>query len=104
MLQAAATVTSVDVDGGTLQLEGDYTVTTLNQTAGTVNDNHRKAGGNAVTTLNLLGGTYNTKGSNEARTVATLNLSVGAVLAADGGVMTFTARNFPGGPYTVGVT
>ena len=104
VLQAAATVTTVDVDGGTLQLEGDYTVTTLNQTAGTVTDNHRKASGNAITTLNLLGGTYNTKGNNEARTVATLNLSVGAILAADGGVMTFTARNFPGGPYTVAVT
>jgi hypothetical protein len=104
VLQAAATITTVDVDGGTLQLEGDYTVTTLNQTAGTVTDNHRKTSGNAITTLNLQGGTYNAKGSNEARTVATLNLSVGAILQADGGVMTFTARNFPGGPFTVAVT
>lgn len=78
VLQAAATVTSVDVDGGTLQLEGDYTVTTLTQTGGTVTDNHRKTSGNAITTLNLQGGTYNAKGSNEARTVATLNLSAGA--------------------------
>ncbi len=61
MLQAAATVTSVDVDEGTLQLEGDYTVTTLTQTAGTVTDNHRKTSGNTITTLNLQGGTYNAK-------------------------------------------
>lgn len=104
VLQAAATVTSVKVDGGTLQLEGDYTITTLTQTAGTVMDNHRKAGGNAITTLAVQGGTYNAKGSSEARTVATLNLSVGAILQADGGVMTFTARNFPSGPYTMAVT
>ncbi len=36
--------------------------------------------------------------------MATLNLSVGAILQADGGVMTFTTRNFPGGPYTAAIT
>ncbi|MGH8569262.1 MAG: hypothetical protein ACREXU_14955, partial [Gammaproteobacteria bacterium] len=103
VMQAAATVTTVNVDGGSLQLEGDYTVTTLNVTAGTVIDNHIKTSGNSITTLNHDGGTVNLKGSNEARTIGTLNLKPGATLAADGGVVTFTTRNFPAGPYTLSV-
>lgn len=75
--QAAATVTTSTVNGGTLQTEGAFTTTTLNQTGGTVTQN---ATGTAITAANIYGGTLDFTGSNQARTVTTLTVYRGATV------------------------
>jgi len=57
----------------TYEQSGDYTVTTMNVTGGTVNCNHIKTSSNAITTLNLTAGTVDATKSREARTWATVN-------------------------------
>lgn len=79
----AATVTTVNVDGGTLTTEGDATITTLNVNAGTCNANHIKSGGNAITTANVDGGTLDGQASTEARTWATVNFDSGTIKGND---------------------
>lgn len=93
LLQAAATVTSVACDGGTLTIEGDFTITTMTMRDGICFDNHLKTGGNCVTTLNLDGGTLDMQRSRLARTVATLNHEGGTLLANDN--LTITTYNEP---------
>ena len=57
MLQAAATVTSVDVHGGELEIAGyDYLITALNVHGGEVNDYHVNTGADEWTTVNVYGG------------------------------------------------
>lgn len=100
-LEAAATVTKVDADGGRLQIEGDFTITTLNARGAEVIDNHIKTGGNSVTTLNLENGsTYDLSQSLEARTLATVNTDHGVTLVANESV-TLTTLNRPGGKVTI---
>jgi hypothetical protein len=82
---AAATVTLVEVAGGTLEIRGDFTITTLDVYNGMVADNHVKAGGNSVTTANLRGGTLDLQQISESRTYATLNY-YGGVLRASGAI------------------
>jgi hypothetical protein len=77
----AATLTKLEVWGGTLELRGDYTITTLDLYRGTVDDKHTKAGGNAVTTCNLYGGSLNLQGTAAARTYSALNYYGGQLLA-----------------------
>src|SRR3990172_2738003 len=66
-------VTTVEVNGGQLTTEGDYTITTMNANAGTVRPNNIKTAGNAITTLNIDGGTVDGTKSTRARTWATVN-------------------------------
>ncbi len=87
---AAATVTSIDITGGTLTVEGDFTVTTLNVDGGTVSDNHLKTSGNAITTANVRDGALNLQGSDIARTIATLVHTGGEV--RDNPAVTFTTH------------
>jgi len=101
ILQAAATVTKVDVNNGILTIEGDYTITTLNHRSGRVYDNHIKTGGNSVTTLNLSNdASYDMSRTNEARTIATVNTDVGVSLVLNDSV-TLTTNNRPAGTYTL---
>lgn len=76
-LSAAATITSVDVLGGTLRIVGyDYLITTLNVYDGTVIDSHENTGGAEWTTINAFGGTLelplSTAGTARAFTTANL--------------------------------
>jgi formylmethanofuran dehydrogenase subunit C len=89
---AAATITEVEVNGGTLEIRGDFTITTLDQRGGVVDDRHIKTGGNAITTCDLWGGTLTLQGTAEARTIGTLNYYAGT-LKADGDVITLTTLN-----------
>jgi hypothetical protein len=92
IMGAAATITEVEVNGGTLEIRGDVTITTLDQRGGVVDDRHIKTGGNAITTCDLWGGTLNLQGTAEARTIGTLNFYAGT-LKADGDVITLTTLN-----------
>ena len=93
VLRAAGTITTVSAYGGSLLIEGDYTITTLNVNGSTVKDNHFKTGGNAVTTANFYekGGSIDFSGSNVARTYATTNLKQGAAMKFDKSIVTFTS-------------
>ncbi len=104
VLNAAATVAKVTVDGGTLTMEGDYVLTALDLNNGTVYDNHIKTAGNAITTANLNGGTLDLSQSMGARTLATVNLGLGATLTGDDDIVTITTLNEPDGPYTIAVS
>lgn len=89
---AAAAISEVEVNGGTLEIRGDLTITTLDIRGGVVDDRHIKSGGNAITTCDLWAGTLNLQGTSEARTIATLNYYAGT-LKADGDVVTLTSLN-----------
>lgn len=80
-LDAAATVTLAEVNGGELDVVGDgYAVTTMTVTAGTVRDKHTHS--SAVTgTLNANGGQIDLSLTDVARTVTTLNVGNGRVKA-----------------------
>ena len=94
-LSAAATVTLIKVDGGTLELLGeDYTVTTLTVGGGTVTDKHQSTGV-AVTTLNLNGGEVDASKSELARTYTTLNHEGGTLVS--NAALTVTTYNEPQG-------
>lgn len=82
----AATVTSIELYSGRLQIEGDQIVTTLDVHGG---DCHHAAGAN-VTTANARGGNLFFEG-DEARTVSTLNLYRGATVQYDDGTVTVSA-------------
>ena len=93
-LNAAADITSVQTDGGTLLLEGDYTVTTFTQNGGTTTDNHTD-GTAIITTLNLNGGTLDLTGRRLAsRTITTVNHEGGS-LQADYSKLVITTWNEP---------
>ena len=96
LLQAAATIATVTVDGGTLTVEGDFTVTLLEVTGGTVNANHIKTGGNAITTADLFGGTLTGTGSTKSRTWSAVTMRAGSSMIMDGAAVTVTtlAGNF----------
>lgn len=102
VIQAAATVAGVTVEGGELSTEGDYTITTLEVTGGSVFANHIKTSGDAITTANLKGGTLSALRSNESRTWATVNPD-GGTLAADADVLTISTLNQPSDVYTMQV-
>jgi hypothetical protein len=96
VLNAAATVTSVVVHGGQLDIVGDdYTITTLTVNDGEVNDSHRATGAE-WTTVNLLGGTLDLTGTQEARTITTLNPD-GGTLSAPFDELTITTLDKPAG-------
>jgi len=105
VMNGAATVTALDVTGGTLRTEGDYTITTINLDGGTINCNHIKTAGNAITTLNLSGGVIDGNGNGEARTWATVNMTLpGGAIRADGNVVTITTLNEPADRYSLTLT
>lgn len=103
LLKAAATITKVEVNGGVLVTEGDYTVTTLEQNAGTTTANHIKTAGTEITTCNLKGGTLDMTGSNEARTIGTLNPD-GGTLKMDDAIVTVSTWNEPSGLKTISIS
>ena len=89
-------MTLVRVSGGVLQIEGDFTITTLDNIGdGEIIDNHTKTAGNAVTTANNTSGTLDLTQSGDARTYNTLEHSANATLSADLGVVTINNLNFP---------
>lgn len=102
-LQSAGTITTVEIDGGTVSSEGDYLITTVTvANAGLYNSNHINSGGNAITTMNInLNGELNTLGNSEPRTFGTLNISVGGTLSADKDILTVTTFEEPSGKYTL---
>jgi len=103
LMQLAATLTTLELAGGILTTEGDYTITTATVADGELRANQIKTAGNAFTTLNLYGGTCDFQRSSRARTVATLNRRKGT-LKAHSDVLTITTRNQPEDLYTESVT
>lgn len=103
-LNAAATITTADVLGGTLTTDGDFIITTLNINGGAVlNLNHVNASA-VITTLNYLGAaTVDTTKSSKDRTVTNINLKAGAVLKADNSRFTITNLAFPTNDYQLSV-
>jgi hypothetical protein len=105
IIDAAGTVSSVRVTGGSLELTGDYQVTTLQIDAGTVTDNHINSGGDSVVTANLDAGELALNISGDARTYTTLNQAVGTTLVRDPAVVTITNYNLPSTDiYTLALT
>lgn len=105
-IESAATIALIDCYGGTLNLEGDYTVTECNVgDTGVVNGNNIKTAGDAITTLNMLnGGQMNTLGSAEPRTYNVVNLNKGSRITTDSSIVTMTAINPPSGSFTLALT
>ena len=101
IIDAASTLTLVKATGGDLEIDGDFTITTMTNDGSTVVDNHKKTSGNSVTTLNNTSGSYDLNSSNDARTIATLNQGRAATLLIDPNVVTVTTFNNPGDPYQV---
>ena len=102
-LNGAATITKVDCLGGTLQTNGDYTITTVNLGEGSVFiPNHEKTAGVEITTLNFLSAaTIDASRSSAARTITTLNLAPGAEITADSTILTITNLELPSGDYNL---
>lgn len=101
VLRAAAGVTGITVNGGTLNIEGSgYAITALTVNGGTVYPNSTPTGGNAITTVNIDGGTVDATQSREARTWGTVNLKrAGSTLRADNNVVTITTLSEPDNQY-----
>ena len=82
----AATITTMNVQGGTVVLEGNLLkVTTLNQYGGTIYaDNINPASG--ITTLNIYAGTFDTTRAANSRDIDALNIWPGGTFlrAGDG--------------------
>lgn len=106
VLQAAATIGTVNVYGGILETEGDFTITAFNMAAGTYYGSHFKTAGNFITTLNALGGQIDLTDSPRARTINSLVLSRGVTFKYDPNVITLTAVTFPtaAGPIKLALT
>lgn len=100
-VNAADTITKMDMFGGICTSEGDYTVTTVNLGQGaTYSPNHVKTAGVEIVTINFLSGaTVNTTKSTKERTFTNVNLFSGAVIEADNSIVTITNLNLPSGDY-----
>lgn len=96
ILDAAADVTKVEVNGGDLLMKGDeWVVATLEINDGVVVDNHTDSA-SANTTVNLNGGELDGLKSGEARTWATVNHN-GGKLKRDSAVVTISTYTPPTG-------
>lgn len=102
-LNAAATVALIEVNGGNLTTEGDYTITTLELNEGTVYCNNIKTSANAITTGNINGGTLDSSKNSEARTWATINPDGGDIVVDDA-VVSITTLDQPAGLKTISVS
>ena len=81
-LAAAATVTTVRVEGGTLAIAGTgYTITTLTVRGGVVTDTHRNAAAVEWTTIELQGGELRLPDVQPDRTATTLQVRGGRLVA-----------------------
>ena len=105
IVQAAATIPLINMYGGILETDGDFTITACNVTGGTFNCNNFKTGGNFITTLNVFGGTTDFSGTSRARTCAAANLYKNATLKYDPNFTTITALNYTStqGPLQISV-
>lgn len=99
VIDSAGTPTLVKVTGGDLEVNGDFTITTLTNDGGVIVDNHIKTAGNSVTTCNNTSGTLDLNQSNDARTIATLVQGRDAILIVDPNVVTVTTFTRPSDPY-----
>jgi hypothetical protein len=99
----AGTVTTVNVSGGSLVTQGDFTITTLNATGGTSSMNHSRTAGISITTANLTSGTVRTRSTATARTWTTVNLGDEISLLADSN-LTITTLNEPTDPYNLTIS
>ncbi|MDZ7809209.1 MAG: hypothetical protein U5L11_02520 [Arhodomonas sp.] len=96
----AATLTQALIHDGTVTLDGDQVITTLQQTGGRTVCNVT----GTIGTVELEGGTLDLSQSAEARTLTTVNLHRGATLIGDDDVVTINTLNEPDGPYTLAVS
>jgi len=101
--KSSGTVTTLDMDGGTLTTEGVFQITTANLRQGTLNMNNTH-GTASIVTLNHKGGTLNTLGTGESRTITTYNPEPGSTIVADGQKLTITNYNEPTRPFTYVMT
>ena len=95
-------LTTCNVRGGSLVTNGDWTLTTLNITAGTIAANHSRVSGDSITTANLTAGSTNSRGSAAARTWVTVNMGDDATLTADSN-LTITTFNEPTTPFSMSI-
>lgn len=104
VLHTNATLTTLMLKGGTLRTEGDFTITLLTITNGTLIQNNIKTGGAAITTALLNGGTVDASQSSKARTWTLALLAVGCTIKVDGAAVTITTLTDPTGLYTMTLT
>jgi hypothetical protein len=105
-LNGAATVTSVSIYGGTLESNGDLTLTLVTVGEGAVYyPNHQKTAGVEITTLTYTNAaTVDTTRSVAARTITTVNLAQGAELVTDTNFVTITNLTPPNSDYSLSIT
>ena len=94
---SAGTVTTVEVNGGQLTIDGAFTITALNINAGTVVSTNTTT----ITAATLRGGVLDMQRSNIARTITTLNHYPNSVFKTDSDVITVTTYNELGGRMTL---
>ena len=87
-LRAAGTVTTVTINGGSLETSGSFAITTLNSSGGEVICNST----GTITNLNSTGGRFNFIKSKEARTVTNTKIDPGGSIAYDPAVVTLTNK------------
>ena len=100
LIDAAAAVTLIEQQGGTVRTQGDWVCTTLKVGGGTCYPMHRNAAA-CIGTVTHNGGTIDASEAGETRTWTTYNPAVGAVLHTDSDVLTITNLNEPSGRYRV---
>ena len=103
VLQAAPS-TSVDMLGGTLSIEGEILIGTLNALGGTVYPNNANASSVCVTTANVNNGTVNFTRSRQSRTVTTLTLNRRGTVVCNPATTFGSVLEPTGGDYTISVT
>ena len=101
LLQSTTVMTAADAKGGTLTIEGNFTITTLTNDGADIIDNHIQSSGAAVTTAQLNAGTTDTTQSNRARTYTNVNLAKGASFTYDEDYVTLENGITPKGRITV---
>ena len=101
VLSAAATITKVQVDSGELDIEGgDFQITELELNGGTVRDKHSNGASAEWVTIDMNAGTLDLTGTDEARTVTTLDWTQGlGDLIIKWDKLTVTNFTLPGAEY-----
>lgn len=91
VINSAGTLAEVNVNGGTLTTEGEYTITALTGTGGTTYANNTKTAGDAITTLTLSSDAIiDTRKSALPRTFGTTSVDDTASVLRDPNVVTLT--------------
>ena len=102
VFSSADVVETMNMRGGEIDTNGDFEITTLTTTGGTMRANHTSSASpaHAIGTLNLNDGTVDGRASGEARTWNIVNLNTSGSLKANDAI-TINTLNEPTDPYTL---